>query len=442
MTTVTIVEQRNAVTVEEGVVHVTPVEQETAVTVALGGVTDHGALTGLADDDHPQYLAKAGGTMTGALTLAGAPSADLHAATKLYVDTEVAGAGSGASDVGDLTTDGLDAGDMLRVAAGGGLEARTPAEVLGDIGAAASGHDHDSAYVNVTGDTMTGALTIGAAATTLLDIATTATGSATLIDLSHNGNPGAGMHSVRLGRAFGNRSIEIGAYSSNPNYAIPQFAVYNNEASQYILMASGGKLGIGNISTLAATIEARYIAQGDYLVMNLLNTAGSTSVGYDQVFRVGREAGSRYLDFGVRSGANSIEPAFLIKREDAHTNSIYTLAILDFRSSGTPAAGFGAGLNFQLESSTTENQNAARIAAVWTEATHATRKADLVLSAYDTAEREGLRIRATGSAAAIGFLGATPVARPEVTGSAGGNAALASLLTALANLGLITDSST
>jgi len=42
----------------------------------------------------------------------------------------------------------------------------------------------------------------------------------------------------------------------------------------------------------------------------------------------------------------------------------------------------------------------------------------------------------------IGFFSATPAVKPTVTGSRGGNAALASLLTALANLGLITDSTT
>ena len=41
----------------------------------------------------------------------------------------------------------------------------------------------------------------------------------------------------------------------------------------------------------------------------------------------------------------------------------------------------------------------------------------------------------------IGFFAATPVTKPTVTGSRGGNAALASVLTALANLGLITNSS-
>lgn len=43
---------------------------------------------------------------------------------------------------------------------------------------------------------------------------------------------------------------------------------------------------------------------------------------------------------------------------------------------------------------------------------------------------------------ALGFFGATPVAKPTVTGSKAANAALTSLLTALANLGILTDSST
>ena len=42
----------------------------------------------------------------------------------------------------------------------------------------------------------------------------------------------------------------------------------------------------------------------------------------------------------------------------------------------------------------------------------------------------------------LGFNGTAPVAKPTVTGAKGGNAAVASLLTALASYGLITDSST
>lgn len=42
----------------------------------------------------------------------------------------------------------------------------------------------------------------------------------------------------------------------------------------------------------------------------------------------------------------------------------------------------------------------------------------------------------------IGFYGSAPGAKPTVTGSRDGNAALASLLSALSGLGLITDSTT
>lgn len=47
-----------------------------------------------------------------------------------------------------------------------------------------------------------------------------------------------------------------------------------------------------------------------------------------------------------------------------------------------------------------------------------------------------------GGAAALGFYGTSPVIKQAATGSRGGNAALASLLTALATIGLITDSTT
>lgn len=47
---------------------------------------------------------------------------------------------------------------------------------------------------------------------------------------------------------------------------------------------------------------------------------------------------------------------------------------------------------------------------------------------------------AAGSNKSIGFYGATPGTKPTITGSRGSNAALADLLTKLATLGLITDS--
>jgi hypothetical protein len=53
--------------------------------------------------------------------------------------------GAGIPDVDDLTTATGSSGEMVRVAAAGGLEYRTTAEILDDIGAAASGHSHSAA---------------------------------------------------------------------------------------------------------------------------------------------------------------------------------------------------------------------------------------------------------------------------------------------------------
>jgi hypothetical protein len=57
-----------------------------------------------------------------------------------------------------------------------------------------------------------------------------------------------------------------------------------------------------------------------------------------------------------------------------------------------------------------------------------------------TAATGSLNLSDTGQK--LGFFGATAVVKPTVTGSKGANAALASLLTALANFGILTDSST
>ena len=66
---------------------------------------------------------------------------------------------------------------------------------------------------------------------------------------------------------------------------------------------------------------------------------------------------------------------------------------------------------------------------------------ELVLRLYDgTAWRNGMFIDSNGSEPQIAFYGSTAVSKQTISGSRGGNAALQALLTALANLGLVTDS--
>lgn len=97
---------------------------------------------------------------------------------------------------------------------------------------------------------------------------------------------------------------------------------------------------------------------------------------------------------------------------DAATNALTTVTTLDHESSGTPAAGFGGTLSLLLDSSTTASQLAAGIDWLWQTATHASRAADLVLSAYNVAnKREGVRVRGGAAGAELGFYGTTPTAR-------------------------------
>lgn len=90
----------------------------------------------------------------------------------------------------------------------------------------------------------------------------------------------------------------------------------------------------------------------------------------------------------------------------ATTNAVVNGVQTSTRCSGTPAAGLGSGHLFTIDDSTTTNVSAGRMTCEWIVATHASRTARTKLSAFDTAEREGLRIDATGAAAQVGIGGA------------------------------------
>ncbi|MBI3654093.1 MAG: hypothetical protein HY231_23935 [Acidobacteria bacterium] len=79
----------------------------------------------------------AGGTMTGALTLAGAPTANLHAATKLYVDSAVAGVSPIWGSIGGTLSNQTD----LQAALNGRLT-----QAAADMLYAAIGHNHSGVY--------------------------------------------------------------------------------------------------------------------------------------------------------------------------------------------------------------------------------------------------------------------------------------------------------
>lgn len=97
-------------------------------TPAMDGTGSAGSSTDYARADHvhPKDTTKAnlsGATFTGAVTLAGAPTSNLQAATKKYVDDAISGLGTllifkgTVATVGDLPSTGNKAGDVYIVTA-------------------------------------------------------------------------------------------------------------------------------------------------------------------------------------------------------------------------------------------------------------------------------------------------------------------------------------
>ena len=293
--------------------------------LAAAGVTDHGALTGLADDDHAGYALLAG--RAGGQTIYG---------------------GNAAND--DITIHGTS------------NATRTTSYVLlqpsgGNVGIGTSA---PARPLDVAGDAQ-----IGSNLANYFRMSGQASGSAPFLEtvgtvdaaVDFQIKPyGSGRVSVQRSLLVWGNAIASGDYVRLDGGTPPTISVAGSSTNISLILTPKGTGGVGIGTTAPAT-----------LLHGLLTSAA--------------------------------------------TNAVTNVLTIGHDTTGTAAAGFGAGQLFQLESSTTAAQNAGRIQALWYEATHATRKADLVLTAYDTAEREGLRIRGAGSAAAIGFLGAAPAAR-------------------------------
>lgn len=92
---------------------------------------------------------------------------------------------------------------------------------------------------------------------------------------------------------------------------------------------------------------------------------------------------------------------------DSGTNAVVNVSTITHNSNGSIAANFGVGSLWAGQDTTTASVEFGRIRWYWSTATHASRKANGVLSAYDTAERDCIFWGASGSAPMISFLSVT-----------------------------------
>lgn len=173
-------------------------------------------------------------------------------------------------------------------------------------------------------------------------------------------------------------------------------------ARQCLFSANSYFTGNGTWNTILSTLP------GWRFDLAAHNTAAADEFAlYYRVAGAAANAWTKYFTLNGRTGIISTTG------DDTNTATITNHFTMRRTSSGTPAAGFGVGLAAQLESSTTVDRVAGKISWEWDVATDASRAALGKLSAnYVTTERVCFQWKANSTVPLIGFLGATPVARP------------------------------
>jgi hypothetical protein len=421
----------SAVTVLDSLsVDFTLVGQQITASVIPGGI-DHGALAGLGDDDHLQYVYMTPGTSVRnviqpsgnfialslknnagqlvdifqALSSGGAILAGINNAGGIYADK--------GSDTTNLYL-GKGAGNSTVVAASHNI-AVGGAGCLNSIGA---GSIYNVALGNYACDSLTTSsienMAIGYEAMTNLTSSCSDNVAIGFRALKGNGAQSNIASNLAIGTGAlqliagpnGRRNVAIGTYALN-NAAITQNAVAIGFYSGYSYTNSNGAIFIGANAGYNQT-------SGRILMFDSVDAArASAALELTEAIVYGvmsTTLASQTLRFnaGVTVGFGSVA-----------TNATATPLTILHNSTGAVANGFGSRVLYQLESSTTENQNAAALDVIWIDATHASRVSAQVFYVYDSAGQiEAMRLVANSTGVIINESGLDRDTRIEGSGDA------------------------
>ena len=143
------------------------------------------------------------------------------------------------------------------------------------------------------------------------------------------------------------------------------------------------------VVTIAATGGGGDIVNGGNTGAVVIGTNDATTLSFE----------TNNVVRAVYTGGASTGGALTHTDVTANTNTVESIVTHVVNSSGTAAAGFGQRQLAQLESSTTNAQDAASMDVLWTTATHASRTADVVFSNVNNATSlaETFRIAGNGN---------------------------------------------
>lgn len=202
-------------------------------------------------------------------------------------------------------------------------------------------------------------------------------------------------------------SLSVGAASTAAKFTLTQ-AVDSNVGGIYISNVGGGR-------TLRLWVDAtnniRFDGGATGTGNVIFNSGGTGYVGIGgtpsaAMHIIGTSNVQQFLCTGYSTQTQATALGAFVRNDTAAGIS----DILALTGLGSGANNDGIAMDWFQKTSTT-TQQMARIRSYWVDATLASRKAAMVLSAWDTAERDALTIGANGSAATLAFYGGTLVAR-------------------------------
>lgn len=353
-------------------------ESRALVVADIPSGIDHGGLDGLVDDDHTQYALLAG--RSGGQTIKGGTASG---------DSLILSSTNHATK-GDLTV------------AGFAVFKETPNQLVLTAGSKIMPASNTTTALNIANAAGTSFFIFDST-----NLRARVQSGSDYIEFDPAGTTyqltvfNSGVFDAKLG-------VSNSGWLTNTNVLVSGYA-------QASITSSGGTAITGVFKNSAASAANNAVA----IVLLPYSSAGQSDGAQIRAFEANSTTGATDLIFMTDPASTGAVERLRISSIgvitqtvlDSATTSVTDILSLKHNSSGTPGAGYGSGLLLPGKSSTTDDRSMARIRTIWTTATDASRKARLIFSAYDTAERDVISIEASGSAGMLAFFGGTPVVK-------------------------------